>query len=389
MSSMFVKFKRLLDDDILKLIRTMSRIIKIAVALALAITLAGQVRAATYGPRADYGYPAGLIPDCPGTHKNASISPRMMQNLQVTLHRLTSTGQIVRKMMPVESAHKIIAKDKNIDLKNKKTVFYAVGFFDSSVFPFSQAIGTSYSKRGYNVFMTETFAFLTYIYPKSVRLIKFIGKKMGELLVRLNELGLDPENLELVGSSLGAHEIAYAAKYFYQITGKKPSRLTGLDPAGPCFRSLGPEDKLWRTDAERVDVLHTNIDGFGIAETLGHVDIYANGGEFQPGDVPMLPCLIICSHVRSMIYWWQALEHPKKFIAVKCNSVQEARFAQCYNNTPTNYLGLETHFDRQGIFYLSTSNEFPYYAGKEGLKEENEIYTSVVKRINDDDGFVV
>ncbi|XP_022818762.1 phospholipase A1-like [Spodoptera litura] len=364
----------------------MSQMFRLVVVAAC--LLIGQARAATYGPRADYGYPAGLIPDCPGTHKNASISARHMNNLQIAIHRISSSGQVVRRTLPLENAPKVIARDKNIDLKNKKTVVYAVGFMDSSAFPFSQAIGTSYAKRGYNVFVSETLAFLTYIYPKSVRLVRFIGKKMGEFLVRLTELGVDPANLELVGTSLGAHELGYAAKHFFKTTGKKVSRLTGLDPAGPCFRSLGPEDKLWKTDAELVDVIHTNIDGFGIAEALGHIDIYANGGEFQPSDIPYIPCLVICSHVRSMIYWWQALEHPKKFIAVKCNSIQEARFAQCFNNTETNYLGVEAQFDKPGIYYLATNNEFPYYMGKEGLKEENEIYTSVVRRINDDDGFV-
>lgn len=54
---------------------------------------------------------------------------------------------------------------------------------------------------------------------------------------------------------------------------------TGLDPAGPCFRSVPPTARLHADAAHRVDVLHTNIDGFGIAEPLGHVDFYANGGE--------------------------------------------------------------------------------------------------------------
>lgn len=33
--------------------------------------------------------------------------------------------------------------------------------------------------------------------------------------------------------------------------------------------------------ANRVDVLHTNIDGFGLAEPCGHVDFYANGGVYS------------------------------------------------------------------------------------------------------------
>lgn len=202
-------------------------------------------------------------------------------------------------------------------------------------------------------------------------------------------MGLDPDRLEMVGTSLGAHVAAHAAKRFYNITGKKPLRVTGLDPAGPCYRNLPTDQKMAPTDGQHVDIVHTNMDGFGIAERLGHVDFYVNGGEFQPSDIPYLPCLIVCSHLRAIIYWWQAMEHPKKFIAVQCDSVQDARFANCFNNSETNYLGLETNFKKQGVFYLATNNEFPYYRAKDGLKEDNEIYTSTIRRINSDNGFTV
>ncbi|RVE50204.1 hypothetical protein evm_005227, partial [Chilo suppressalis] len=324
----------------------------------------------------------------PGVMKNASISSGMMPYLQIVLHRFDSKGQMSRTSMPIMSAAKMVAKDKNIDLKNKKTVLYMVGYIDSSMLPQSQAVASSYAKRGYNVFITETFTFLSYIYPKSVRLTRVIGKKIGEFLVNLNEQGMPAEQLELVGLSLGAHIASYAAKHLYAVTGNKPSRITGLDPAGPCFRSLPPQYKLNPSDADNVDVIHTNIDGFGIAEPLGHVDFYVNGGEFQPGDIAYIPCLVVCSHFKSVIYWWQALKHPTKFIGVKCDSVQDARIAGCYNNTETNVVGMKTNFSEPGIFYLSTTNVFPYFRGKEGLVPENEIYTSVIRKINDGD-FVV
>lgn len=161
-----------------------------------------------------------------------------------------------------------------------------------------------------------------------------------------------------------------------------------MDPAGPCFRSLPPEERLQPSDAERVVVLHTNIDGFGIAEPLGHVDFYANGGEYQPNDILYIPCLVLCSHIRAITYWWQAVENPRKFIGVKCDSVQNARLANCYNNTEYNVLGVETDFEKPGLYYLSTNNVYPYYRGEEGLKAENEIYTSLIKTINSDE-FVV
>ncbi|XP_053618372.1 lipase member I-like [Plodia interpunctella] len=350
----------------------------------LVIFLATRVSAGTFAPSPDIGYPAGLIPECPGVLKNASISSKMLQNLQVIVHQKSLLGTS-RKSLPIPVAAKMVAADKKIDVKNKKTVLYAVGYLDSSILPHSQALANIYLKRGYNVFVTETFSFLTYIYPKSVRLTRAIGKKLGEFLVKLTKQGLESENLELVGLSLGAHIVGYAAKHFYKATGKKPSRITGLDPAGPCFRALPPEFRLDASDGEKVDVVHTNIDGFGIAERLGHVDFYVNGGEFQPGDITYVPCLVICSHLKSLLYWWQALEHPKMFIAVQCDSVQDARLANCFNSSQINYLGVETKFSRPGIYYLGTNNGFPYFRGKEGLKKENEIYTSVIRSINADD----
>ncbi|KAM3955828.1 pancreatic lipase-related protein 2 [Aphomia sociella] len=341
-----------------------------------------------YTPRSDIGYPSGFLPECPGSFKNASISPKMLQQLQLVLHQWTPNG-IVTRRMPVNVAAKTFARDNNTDLKNKKTVVYMVGFLDSSVFLHTLAVATAYAKRGYNVFVTETISFLSHIYPKSVRIAGPIGRKVGEFMVKLNELGMKPENLELVGLSLGSHIAAYAAKHYYAATGKKPSRITGLDPAGPCFRSMPAKYRLDASDAERVDVLHTNIDGFGIAERLGHVDFYINGGEFQPGDIVYIPCLVICSHLKSTLYWWQAIENPKKFIGVKCDSVQDARIANCFNNTETNYVGANTDFNKPGVYYLSTNNAFPYYKGKDGLKAESEVYTSTMRRINSEDMFEV
>ncbi|CAK1543629.1 unnamed protein product [Leptosia nina] len=365
-----------------------------------------------FDPKPDIGLPSGLVPDCPGAIKNATIRDTSLPYLQVTVQRLTNKGVYTRSL-PIATAHKSILSDKHFDL-NKKTVFYAVGFWDSSVFPPQQSHRERVLEEGLqcsgdgdvplpHIYLSKisvTVKVASFMFwprysafsynrriDKSVRLVRIIGRRFGELLVKLTQAGLRPENIELVGTSLGAHIASHAAKYYISVIGKKPSRLTGLDPAGPCFRGLPAEEKVSPTDADHVDVLHTNIDGFGIAERLGHVDFYANGGEYQPGDIPYIPCLVICSHSRSLLYWWQALENPKRFIGVKCGSIQEARSANCYNNTELNYLGLDTNFKRSGIFYLPTNNEFPYHMGKEGLKPENEIYKAVSRRINADDDF--
>ncbi|XP_013193876.2 lipase member H-A [Amyelois transitella] len=360
----------------------------IATILAIAtMLLVGYVKTA-YMPSPDIGRPAGFLPDCPGVLKNTTISRKSLSLLKVVSHQSTPHGNI-RRPYALPDAHKLVAADKNIDLKNKKTILYAVGYLESSILPHSQAMANTYVKKGYNVFVTETFTFLSYVYPKAVRVSRVVGRELGEFLAKLTQHGLDPENLELLGLSLGGHIISFAAKRFYALTGKKPSRITALDPSGPCFRTVPPEHRLNPTDGERVDVVHTNIDGFGNAERLGHVDFYVNGGEFQPGDLAINACTTFCSHAKSFLYWWQALENPKKFIGIQCDSVQDARTANFKKGSLTNYLGSETNFSRPGIFYLGTLNYFPYYRGEDALDPENEIFSSGTRDFNSEDVLVV
>lgn len=208
------------------------------------------------------------------------------------------------------------------------------------------------------------------------------------MLTNLTAAGLDPNRLELVGLSLGGQTMSFVAKHFQQLTGRNVSRITALDPAGPCFRNLGPEDRLDAGDGDFVIVVSTNIDGFGMAAPVGHVNFYVNGGEYQPGDFNWIPCNILCSHGRSFTLWMSVLLNPSSFIALKCDSVQQARRNGCYDRVPreTNVLS-NTKTDRSntGIFYLATDNNWPYYLGSKGLRKENEFWTKHLVELNKDD----
>lgn len=65
-------------------------------------------------------------------------------------------------------------------------------------------------------------------------------------------------------------------------------RITGLDPAGPLFESQHPKTRLDNSDADFVDVIHSNgenliLGGLGSWQPMGDVDFYPNGGRVQIG----------------------------------------------------------------------------------------------------------
>ena len=68
------------------------------------------------------------------------------------------------------------------------------------------------------------------------------------------------------------------------------NRCSAFDPAGPYFydQDYQPETHLDPSDADFVDVIHTNGGSLVTAhlsslKQIGHVDFYANGGGEQPG----------------------------------------------------------------------------------------------------------
>ena len=66
------------------------------------------------------------------------------------------------------------------------------------------------------------------------------------------------ENIHLVGHSLGAHVVGFIAKTVQSMGLGKIKQITGLDPAYPFFELHGPEDRIDKSDAEFVQIIHTN-----------------------------------------------------------------------------------------------------------------------------------
>lgn len=75
-------------------------------------------------------------------------------------------------------------------------------------------------------------------------------------------------DLVIVGHSLGAHIAGRAAKQMK--SQEKIAVIIGLDPASVGYDFWEKEKRLTDTDAEYVQVIHTDGDKFGFANPLGH-----------------------------------------------------------------------------------------------------------------------
>merc|ERR1712079_173739 len=97
------------------------------------------------------------------------------------------------------------------------------------------------------------------MYSQSAANTRLVALEISFLLRHLMaEHGSKVEDFYIIGHSLGSHIAGYAGEHVEKLTGKKIGRITGMDPAEPLFESTPPFVRLDPTDAEFVDVIHTD-----------------------------------------------------------------------------------------------------------------------------------
>ncbi|KAM8770090.1 lipase member I [Rhynchonycteris naso] len=168
----------------------------------------------------------------------------------------------------------------------------------------------------------------TLIYNRAVKNTRKVAVSLGKSIQQLLKHGASLDNFHFIGMSLGAHISGFVGKMFQGQLG----RITGLDPAGPKFSGKSSNDRLDYTDAQFVDVIHSDIDGLGIQEPLGHIDFYPNGGKKQPGCPKSIfsgAQFLKCDHQRAIHLFMAALETKCNFISFPCHSYGDYKTGYC------------------------------------------------------------
>ncbi|RNA45178.1 pancreatic triacylglycerol lipase-like [Brachionus plicatilis] len=162
--------------------------------------------------------------------------------------------------------------------------FIIHGFLQNSSRPWSTNMKNEMLKKeNVNVIIVDWSKGSLFPYEQAVSNANVVGAEIARLINSLiKQNRTSPDQFHLIGMSLGAHIAGY--------TGKRVSglgRISGLDPAGPYFENAEDKIRLAKSDANFVDIIHTDMPsyldfGFGISKSIGHVDFYVNGGFDQP-----------------------------------------------------------------------------------------------------------
>ncbi|XP_026228108.1 lipase member H [Anabas testudineus] len=167
-------------------------------------------------------------------------------------------------------------------------------------------------------------------YFKAVENTKKAADNITAFIHKMQEHGASLSSMHLIGFSLGAHMSGFIGANLNGLIG----RITGLDPAGVMFTDTSPEDRLDSTDAQFVDVLHTDMDALGFRKTLGHIDFYANGGSDQPGCPKTVfsgGAYFKCDHQRSVSLYLESLVSNCSIRAYPCSSYEDFLNGNCTN----------------------------------------------------------
>lgn len=216
---------------------------------------------------------------------------------------------------------------------------------------------------------------------------RLVGHKIASLIRAINARhGLTASSYHLIGFSLGAHVAGFAGMEIRNSTSISHhwiQRITGLDPASPLFEGYEADDRLDPSDAQFVDVIHSNGDGvlrggFGSLQPMGHVDFYPNGGRVQVGCNSVLLSALsdiiygkwqsLCNHRRALNFFmdsFESFDNKCKFRSFNCDSYESYLKGDCFdcglNEEKCSYMGYLANYSKgRGKMYLTTHEEAPF-----------------------------
>ncbi|XP_059981958.1 pancreatic triacylglycerol lipase isoform X1 [Lagenorhynchus albirostris] len=231
---------------------------------------------------------------------------------------------------------------------NRKTVFIIHGFIDKGEESWLHNICKNLFKvESVNCICVDWKSGSRTGYTQASQNIRIVGAEVAYFVdVLESSLGYSPSKVHVIGHSLGAHAAGESGRR----TNGTIGRITGLDPAEPCFEGTPELVRLDPSDAQFVDVIHTDAApiipnlGFGMSQVVGHLDFFPNGGKEMPGCKKNALSQIVdidgiwegtrnfaaCNHLRSYKYYADSILNPDGFAGFPCASYSVFSANKCF-----------------------------------------------------------
>uniref|UniRef100_A0AAG5DKA1 Lipase domain-containing protein n=1 Tax=Anopheles atroparvus TaxID=41427 RepID=A0AAG5DKA1_ANOAO len=160
------------------------------------------------------------------------------------------------------------------------------------------------------------------------------GAALASFIDQLIAAGASPDNMYLIGFSLGAHVAGNAGKG----QNGRVNTVIALDPAGPLF-SLGQPDAVSPADGRYVEMIMTNGGLLGNSVPMGQATFTPNGGRSQPGCGTDIAGG--CAHGRAPAFFAESITSSVPFRATRCAGIQEVVEGNCTPSGPDANMGGE------------------------------------------------
>ncbi|XP_034489471.1 phospholipase A1 [Drosophila innubila] len=241
----------------------------------------------------------------------------------------------------------------------RPTVIFITGWTSTIDRSNSGPVAKAFACRNDTNFMVLDAAnFIRTFYTWSALNTDEIGLYLAKALLKLNRRYVT-NNVHLVGHSLGAQIAGAAGRYFKELSGSMLPRVTGLDPANPCFYDGNALNGAGSGDAKYVDLIISNPGVLGTSEDAG------DGNFFVEGLVPIKSgcrglAAITCSHQRAVDYFTESVypTNERNFRGNHCTTRLSLWGGRTCSNIRTAVMGYAA--DKKGLFYVDANEEEPY-----------------------------
>ncbi|XP_019628277.1 PREDICTED: pancreatic triacylglycerol lipase-like isoform X2 [Branchiostoma belcheri] len=221
-------------------------------------------------------------------------------------------------------------------------------------------------------------------YTQATANTQLVGATIAQFInLLMQETGASLNSFHLVGHSLGSHIMGYAGERLPGV-----GRITGLDPAEPYFQGTDPIVRLDPTDAQLVDVIHSDGGffftslGLGMYDPVGHLDFYPNGGIEMPGcDQGLFDFIalnggiyeggrefVACNHLKAIEYFDDSIGTTCPMMGYPCRDNDRFQDGHCMDCGSQGCAQMGYHADRYappaGVtnlkYYLNTAERSPH-----------------------------